>query len=223
MIPTLACTYIVSLWMAVASVWPGFYDPAIFAAQVEKETCITLKHKKCWNPNAELKSDREYGFGFGQFTIAYRQDGSVRFNTWANMRNKYKELNDWTWEKRFDPKLQFTAILLLDKEAWNRYSKIVPDEYQRTAFMLSEYNGGSAIKDIGLCRVTDGCDPTKWFGHVERTSLKSKVKIQIYGNRSPYDINREYVRLIMLEKVHKYRQFTPINKILEGEVTDVCL
>lgn len=49
------------------------------------------------------------------------------------------------------------------------------------------------MKDRTLCIYTKGCDPTKWWDNVERTSNKSKVPVKGYG-MSFFDINREYVR-----------------------------
>ena len=57
------------------------------------------------------------------------------------------------------------------------------------------YNGGWAHlqQDRKLCGMTPGCNPNKWFGHVEMHSVKSREKWQGYG-QSAYDVNRGHVR-----------------------------
>ena len=42
--------------------WPDLKPKSALAAQVEQETCVSLKSKKGWNQATELKTDREYGF-----------------------------------------------------------------------------------------------------------------------------------------------------------------
>ena len=45
--------------------WPK-PPTSIFAAQVEQESCISLKSTRCWNPKVENKNPKnngEYGFG----------------------------------------------------------------------------------------------------------------------------------------------------------------
>lgn len=216
-IPALAIKYMPALWIAVASIWPTFPDPAVLAGQVEIETCYGLKDKRCWNPRTELKTYREYGFGLGQTTITYK-NGKETMNMWREMRNKYKaELKDWTWENRFDPVCQLKFLVLLQKQNW-AYFKFAANEKEHTAMMLAAYNGGagSVLKDRGLCTPKKGCDNTKWFNNIEKYSFKSKKPVKGYS-RSFFDINRGYVRSVMFEKKTKYEPYVPdpIEEILK--------
>lgn len=206
-VPPQALEHLPVLRQAQLAAWPDAPMPAFLGAQVEQESCITLKHSKCWNPRVELKTKREYGFGLGQFTIAYRDDGSVRFNKWAEMRAKYPSLRGWTWENRFDPGYQLTAMVELDKSIY----RLWPDSataHDRLGFTLSGYNGGEGHvrQDRLLCRNTRGCDPARWFGHVEHHSVKSRVPFKGYG-KSPYEINREYPRNVLGFRMPKYQPF----------------
>lgn len=184
--------------------WPDGDYCGLLAAQVERESCISLTHSRCWSPTAELKTKREYGFGLAQHTIAYRQDGSVRFNTQQELRQKYASLRDWTFEKRFDPKYQLLALVEMDHGIFRRISNAA-SERERLAFMLSAYNGGESgvRQDRLLCSNTGGCDPDVWFDNVERYSLKTRKVNPGYG-QSAYDINRGYVKDIMFVRRPKY-------------------
>lgn len=188
--------------------WPDHPDAATLAAQVEQETCISLKHKKCWSPTVTLQTSREYGFGFGQVTVAYNADGSERFNTWKDLRAKHAALRDWTWENRFDPRLQIRALVLYDHQIYRTFAKHAATPLDQLAFTYAGYNGGAAgtLKEIRLCAGKAGCDPRKWFGNVEHTSAKSRKPWQGYG-KSAFDINREYVHSILYLRVEKYRPY----------------
>ena len=85
-IPRLAEVYLSLLVSTQQQYWPAAPEPWMMAAQVEKETCITLTHSKCWSPRAELKTSRENGIGFGQATRAYNADGSIRFDKISELR-----------------------------------------------------------------------------------------------------------------------------------------
>lgn len=192
------------------AVWPQAPEPWTLAGLVEQESCISLTHSRCWNPRSELKTSREYGFGFGQITVAYRADGSTRFNKFEELRAAHASLRDWTWENRYDPGYQLAAIVEMNLDLWRRLASApgatVTDQW---AFVLSSYNGGAAgvLQDRRLCSNTRGCDPARWFGHVERTSLKSRVPQPGYGNRSWYEINRSHVRNVLTIRRAKYQAF----------------
>lgn len=66
------------------------------------------------------------------------------------------------------------------------------------AMMFAGYNGGigGVLADRKLCQATANCNPNLWWGNVEKTSGKSRVKWQGYG-KSAFDINREYPYMIM--------------------------
>lgn len=212
MLPSLASLYLPLLVSVQMAIWPVAPMPSFLAAQVEQETCISLKHPKCWNPRAELKTSREYGYGMAQTTIAYRSDGSVRFNKQEELRAAHASLRGWTFEKRYDPKYQLTALVEMNKAIFNRTTGSATEQ-DRLMFTLSAYNGGESgvRQDRILCRNTPGCDQSRWLSNVERTSTKLKVKFQGYG-QSPYAINREYVRNVIFVRRAKYEQFFEGNR-----------
>lgn len=207
-VPDNAKKYLPTLKLQVESIWPAMEKPQFFAGQIEQETCISLKSKGCWNPNTELKTSREYGFGLGQITIAYDAKGKERFNNFKILTGKYKQLTAWKYADRFNPSYQVDALLLLDKESYNGASKLTTSEPDRYSFMFSAYNGGlgGLIQDRKLCMQFKGCDPSKWYGNVANHSFKSKTKIKGYG-QSAFDINRGYVSNIEQVRSLKYEPF----------------
>lgn len=206
MIPAAAKLILPMLVALQLELWPAAHAPWTMAAQVERETCITLTHPKCWSPRAELKTARENGIGLGQFTRAYNADGSIRFDKIAELRAQHKELRNWTWEQRYDPRLQATALVLMDRTGWARFAPLAATPQDTWAFTLAGYNGGDGgvMRDRMLCAREPGCDPMRWFGHVELYSTKSRVKWQGYG-QSVYNINRGYVRQV-LRRAPAYRE-----------------
>lgn len=188
--------------------WAAMPEPWTLAGLVEQESCVSLRSKYCWNPHAELKTSREYGFGFGQVTVAYNAAGGVRFNKFQELQARYPSLRSWSWADRFDPAPQLLAIVEMNHGLWDR----VPagaTAGDRLSFMLSSYNGGVAalLQDCMLCSHTAGCDSQRWFGNVEQTSFKSKVPQVSYGGQSWFSVNRGYVRNVMLIRRDKYRVF----------------
>lgn len=173
---------------------------------IEHESCISLKHKRCWNPSSELKTNRERGIGLPQLTIAYNKDGSVRFDKLTELAQAHKqELKELSWLNVISrPDLQIRALILLVKE---NYSKLqgVKNSYQRLKMSDAAYNGGygGLNNERIACGLAKNCDPQIWDNNVEKYCLKSK-KI-LYGNRSACTINRNHVFLVF-ENMKKYKE-----------------
>ena len=203
-VPPKAEKYLPGLVQAQRTIWPDAPTPSFLAGQIEQESCITLKHSRCWDPRAELKTSRENGIGLGQFTRAYNKDGSIRFDKISELAATHKSLRGWSWESRYDADYQLKAIVEMDKAIFSR-QKGAANADERLAFTLSAYNGGEGgvLQDRRLCANTRGCDSSRWWNHVERYSLKSKTPKQGYG-QSFFRINREYVSNIIHVRRAKY-------------------
>lgn len=175
--------------------WPAAPIPSFLAGQVEKESL--------WDPRATLRTSREWGAGLMQCTAVYRADGSLRFDVCEDLRRAHPELRGWT--DRYDAAYQLRALVLMTRDIFGRVAAPVGSRIDQLAFTLSAYNGGEGgvMQDRALCRNTPGCDPRRWFGHVEHHSLKSRVKWRGYG-ASAFDINRSYVREILFVRRLKY-------------------
>lgn len=206
-VPARAHLYLPILVEQQRSIWPDAPMPSFLAAQVEQESCISLTHSKCWNPTVQLKTSREWGRGLGQVTTAYRADGSVRFDKQEELRQQFASLRGWTTDRWADPRYQLTAIVEMDKVIYLRVRNAATP-VDRLSFMLSAYNGGEAgvLQDRRLCANTLRCDPSRWLGHVERTSAKSRVPHPGY-RQSFYAINREYVSNVIGLRRPKYHPF----------------
>lgn len=181
--------------------WPAMPNGVYLAGQVEQESCVSLKSPRCWSPTAELKTSREQGVGLGQITR------TARFDALAGLRNQYRsELAGWSWASPslYDPRYQLRAIVLMDATAYGRLTAATPDDLLAKTF--AAYNGGlgGVLSDERICKATAGCDWTRWWGNVEKTSLKSKTVQPGYGKPFFY-INREYPYNIMRFRWMKYQ------------------
>lgn len=203
--PPNAITYSPLLVSQAKTYWSDMKDLSILASQIEQETCTSLKSKTCWSPLAELKTYREQGVGFGQFTRTFYSDGRIRFDVLTEIVNRNpKDLKGFSWSNWQDPTLQMRAFVLNDKRICNsiKNAQTKMDQYQ---MCMSAYNGGSAglSNDRLSCKAKDGCNPNVWFGNVETSGLKSKTTIPGYS-QSPFQINRTYVKNIFTVRRDKY-------------------
>lgn len=180
--------------------WPDADAPTL-AGQVEQESCISLKHPKCWTPRAELKTAREWGVGLGQITRTARMDALTEL-----VLRYPRELAGWSWDSPslYDPVLQLRGLVLLNRQNWQGIDGAANDA-ERLAMMLVAYNGGAGRvrSDRRMCAGTPGCDPSKWFGHAERTTLLARKAAAGYG-KSFFEINREYPHLILFTRRARY-------------------
>jgi hypothetical protein len=209
-LPEKANAHLPALVNELKSAWPDLRYHAAIAAQVEQESCLWLTHKKCWDPRAELKTDREYGFGFGQITKVWSADGKVQFDVFEDLKKLDGKLKGWKWDDRFDPAMQLRSIAVLNRNNYRKLQFPVANEIERLAFTFAAYNGGfgAVLKDRALCTNQEGCDPSRWFGNVEKYSFKARRAYPGYA-KSFFEINREYPVNVLFVRMPKYAAVLP--------------
>lgn len=180
--------------------WPGIPMPSVLGALIEQESG--------WKPAARLKTSREEGVGLGQFTRAWAADGRLRFDALAEVRTMDTSLSGWSWNDPYNVRYQLRAVVVKNRACYNKVRPLLGDDYNAMAMCDAAYNGGMSglFAERRLCAAVDGCDPDRWFGHVERHSTKSRVKWHGYG-ASAYDINRAHVLNVMVKRRPKYAAY----------------
>jgi hypothetical protein len=206
-IPEQAFTHLPTLVKEKVDHWNDHRKPEYLPALIEHESCISLKHSKCWNAKSRLKSAREEGAGLGQITRAYTSTGALRFDALAEIRDKHRELKDFSWHNVYTrPDLQIRAVVLKMRDNYQYYYRFT-DEENALAFADAAYNGGigGVDKERRACKISSNCNPAIWFGNVENFCMKSKAAL--YGQRSACDINRHHVSDVLVTRSGKYKQF----------------
>lgn len=191
--------YFSTISWAFDTAWPQAQVRSILAAQIEKESR--------WKPNAELcvprpSCSREHGIGLGQFTI------TPAFNVFVEVSAMHPLLKGWKPSEYRDPKKQILAMVVKNRMHYLQCEKIMAGREEVAACMASSYNGGhgGVLADRRLCQNTKGCDGSRWFGHVETTSLKAKTPLQGYG-QSFFQINRQYATGVVRTWSPKYTPY----------------
>lgn len=196
----------------VDAYFPSIPDRSYIPALIEHESCISLKHSRCWSSTSQLKTPREQGVGLGQITRAYNSDGSLRFDSLTELRNKHRRaLEEINWNNvKMRPDLQIRMIVLMTRDNFQKLYDI-DDPYQRLTMSDVAYNGGMGglQRERRLCSLTKGCNPAIWFENVEKYCLKSKKVL--YANRSACDINRHHAHDVMNIKMPKYSRLQFMN------------
>jgi hypothetical protein len=198
-IPVNAHTYIPVLKQEQVVYWQEHYKPVLLAGQVEQESCVSLKSPKCWSPNAELKTDREWGVGLSQFTK------TKTFDAIEEIKSKHPEIDwgNWSFDHPYQANYQLRGLVVYMHDISKQIldTATPEDNYQMA---LSSYNGGigGLRKERLKCSMTPNCNPNIWYGNVELSSVKSHNAFKGYG-QSPYDINRGYIKLVY-ERAKKY-------------------
>lgn len=188
----------------IKTTWPANPIPQVIPGLIEKESCITLTHPRCWSSRSELKTARENGVGLGQLTRAYTKSGAIRFDAMEEAKSLDSRLKTWTWEDRYNARNQMIAINAMLRRNYQIFKGMDAD-LDRMAISLAAYNGGigGMQSDQRICRNTSGCNPGLWFGHTEKYSLKAKTAVTGYG-KSFFEINRMYPRDILFKRMKKY-------------------
>lgn len=181
-IPKRAQPWLPVLDAAIDTAWPKCPMPWIPPAQVEQESS--------WKQKAELKTSREYGFGFTQITI------TNRFNNFVEAKRVTKM--NIPWEDRFDAKFQFTYLAKMNKSNFEISKKFFDDDTSCMKGMLICYNAGSGTlfhrRAISKARTWDGGLANVHAVYEERL---------LYG-RPLWKARNEYPQLIF-HKSQKYK------------------
>jgi len=204
-VPERALQHLPTLSVEINKNWPNTPMREYFGGLIEHESCITLRHSRCWSPTSRLKSSREEGAGLGQLTRAWHPDGRLRFDALTEMSNRHPALRELSWANIYNrPDLQLRAVVLKVRGDFAALSA-VSDRMSRLHFADAAYNGGlgGVNKERRACGLRHGCDPQKWFGNVEHVCLKSRQPL--YGGRSACDINRHHVKDVIFVRAPKYR------------------
>ena len=199
---------------------PEIITPWYFPALIEHESCITLKHKTCWSPEAELRNKREQGIGLGQITRVWSTTGKLRFDNLASLKkNNLEAFNELSWSNvKQRPDLQVRATIFMVNDIYRKFPTVV-DPLDRLMMTDSAYNGGIAHvnKARVLCNLTKDCDAQYWYDNVEKHLPKSRLADKRYGGKSMYDINVRHVKDVFENRMPKFEKFfeqsnTPDNK-----------
>ncbi|NDI85047.1 hypothetical protein [Undibacterium crateris] len=155
--------------------WPDLARLEFIPAATEQESLNRIR--------AELKTSREYGCGIGQFTRAYKPDGSVRFDALEETKRLDPSLNGWTWGDCFNVSYQVRAVVLKLRSHNRACTSIMHDSDNSLMCAAAQYNGGagSVNKRIRSCRMTPGCQPGIWAGNLENQCPQSRIKVAGYG------------------------------------------
>jgi len=188
--------------------WPELEPRAYVFALISHESCVTYRHSRCWSPTSRLRTAREEGAGLGQLTRAWAPDGSLRFDSLADLKDRHPALRGLDWRNIYDrPELQVRALVLMSRGNWLALN-VVRDGWERLAMVDAAYNGGlgGVQRERRACQVAPGCDPQRWWDHVEGRCLKSQQPL--YAGRSPCEINRHHVRDVLLVRIPRYEGLT---------------
>jgi len=207
-IPPQAFKYKEMLKTEIDNYFPNIPEYNYVPSLAEHESCIYLKHPKCWNTFSRLKSPREEGAGIFQITRAYRKDGSLRFDSLQGMKNQYKEqLKEASWSNIYEkPEIQMRIATLMLNDIYKKLYN-VKSLIQRLKMTDAAYNGGLSDlnKERRLCSLSANCDPGIWDKNVETHCIKSKEVL--YGKRSACDINRFHVKDVFENRLPKYKRY----------------
>lgn len=96
-----------------------------------------------------------------------------------------------------EPRWAIRALTAYDHDEWT-WASFAPSERERWAHALASYNGGRGwlMKERHACADKPGCEPPRWFGHVERVCVRAD-----WACRE----SREYPRVILEVHQPKYR------------------
>lgn len=201
--PAQALQHLPALQAEIQAHWPSHPMPAYFGGLIDHESACP-RPSSCWRPSARLRTQREEGAGLGQLTRAWAPDGSQRFDALAEMRQRHPALRELDWASIYQrPDLQLRAIVLKSRDDW-RAIPAAADPEQHLAFTDLAYNAGRGRvdRDRRACALKAGCDPGRWWGHVEHSCTASRAPL--YGARGVCEISRHHVADVIRTRAPRY-------------------
>lgn len=192
------------------------FDLASTIALIEAESCISATHSRCFSTKSRYSTRwsngrrREQGQGLGQMTRTWHRNGRIRFDTLTRLTKKYKtHLKGLNWNTIYTAKrLQIRAIAFLLLENWNDIPKAVKP-CDKLPMIFSAYNQGKGglKQDRKLCGLTRGCNPNKWFGHVEKVKRWGFGTRILVGRRTAHQVNRRHINKIIYKNRPKWQRY----------------
>lgn len=173
LVPLAARPYQRTMLRESRAVWGMAAPTSLFGGQIQAESA--------WRPGAHSI----YAAGLAQFIPA----------TAEAMSRKYPELGG---AEPLNPQWAIRALVRYDHDLYRPI--VAASDCDRWGFALSAYNGGPGwiSRDRALCRERPGCDPSRWWGHVEKYTGRSAANARE---------NREYPRRIELQYQASYRSW----------------
>lgn len=183
----------------ISTYWPNLIPREFLAGVIDQESN--------WKSKAQLKTSREWGCGYGQFTIAYNANGTVRFDALEETKRLHSSLKEWSWKDCSEVKFQLRAVVLKMKVNDRNCTALMNSNIDIKACAASQYNGGAGgfNKRVRLCRMEKGCEPKVWFNHLENQCGQSNVKHAGYGE-SFCQINSNYPKRVFT-RMNKFTSF----------------
>lgn len=221
-IPPQAFNYKETIKEEINTYFPELATINYIPALIEHESCLSLRHSRCWSPTARrFIPGREEGVGLGQITRTWRSNGLIRFDTLNSLRNEYPEaLHELSWDNvQQRPDLQIRAIVLLVRSEYERLWDI-EDSFIRLQMANAAYNGGPSMlkRERQVCHLAAGCDATVWFDNVEDFCVRSQTRRN--NERSPCEINRHHVDDVFNFRLPRYQLAYFINEEIDIAIED---
>lgn len=158
-----------------AQQWPGIVYPQVPAGQVEQESS--------WKKRAELRTSREHGRGLVQLTIAYRDDGSERFNSYREAVASFQALATWDWQAEpYRVDYQLTYLVLQDRANAQRVRAlgiVDPAETWKAALVCYNAGPGRVLKRRAYA-LARGLPAERWSGGLDQAHGPAEDRI-LYG------------------------------------------
>jgi hypothetical protein len=188
--------YLIIMSDVIRTYWPAAPGKPIMAGKIEQESA--------WKNKATLKTSRELGRGLGQMTIAYRTDGSERFNIYRDAV-KMKALKNWDWQADpYNVRYQLTFSVLTDRSNFGTVRPYAVNDYQAWKMALVCYNAGQGrwLSRRHNAKARDR-PADRWDGGLDMTYSSGEAKL-LYG-RPLYEAVNEYPTVIF-SRAQKYKE-----------------